>query len=371
MKPAAARCRQAPGSSYASPARVIKALKMTEVLKKDIERLNIGVVGGGSWGTALANLLANKGYKADLWVFEEEVREQIEKKSENETFLPGAKLSENINPTNDLEKTVKGKDILLIVVPSHVMRETAERINRFIDKKTIVITASKGIENSTHLTMLGVLQESIPVLPDAQFAVLSGPSFAREVVQALPTVVAIASASHDTAVYLQQVFASPAFRVYTNDDPVGVEIGGAIKNVIAIAAGISDGLELGLNARAALITRGLTEMRRLGDQIGANPLTFLGLSGVGDLMLTCTGSLSRNHTVGVALGQGKTLDDILKKMKMVAEGVKTTRSVYNLSRKLGIELPICNEVYKILFENQPPGDAIPLLMTRSLKHELD
>ncbi len=344
---------------------------MTDVIKKNIRTLKIGVVGAGSWGTALANLLGVNGFTLDLWVYEKDVKEQIDNYSENKTFLPDAKLSDNIIPTNDMKTATAGKDMVLVVVPSHTMRETSKEINKYIDKNTIVVTASKGIENKTHLTMLEILQENIEGLPGNQFAVLSGPSFAREVVQKLPTVVAIASTSPETAKFVQNIFAAPFFRVYTNDDPTGVEIGGAIKNVIAIAAGISDGLELGLNARAALITRGLTEMRRLGDKMGANPHTFAGLTGVGDLLLTCTGALSRNYTVGTQLGKGKTLDEILNEMKMVAEGVKTTRSVYNLSRKLGIELPICNEVYKILFENQSPNDAIPQLMTRSLKHELD
>jgi glycerol-3-phosphate dehydrogenase (NAD(P)+) len=219
--------------------------------------------------------------------------------------------------------------------------------------------------------MLGVLNETLPQVTEDNLVVLSGPSFASEVAQQLPTVVAVASKNPKAAKLVQHVFAAPWFRVYTNDDPAGVEVGGAIKNVIAIAAGISDGMELGLNARAALITRGLTEMKRLGACFGANPHTFAGLAGVGDLMLTCTGNLSRNHTVGVQLGEGKSLDDILKEMRMVAEGVKTTRSVYNLSKKLGIELPICNEVYRILFENLDPKKSIKHLMTRTLKHELD
>lgn len=344
---------------------------MTDLTKKDFKSINIGVVGAGSWGTALANLLAVNGYTVDLWVYEEEVKEQIENDRENKVFLPGATLSENIIPTNDLEKAAAGKDLVLVVVPSHIMRETSVRLNGLLGKNTIVVTASKGIENKTHLTMLGILKENIKGIPEENFVVLSGPSFAREVVQKLPTVVAVASSNPETSRFVQNVFAAPFFRVYTNDDPVGIEIGGAIKNVIAIAAGISDGLELGLNARAALITRGLPEMKRLGDKMGANPHTFAGLTGVGDLLLTCTGALSRNYTVGTQLGKGKTLDDILKEMKMVAEGVKTTRSVFNLSKKLGIELPICNEVYKILFENQPPENAIPQLMTRELKHELD
>lgn len=344
---------------------------MSKHTLKSISSLAIGVVGAGSWGTALANLLAVKGYHIDLWVFEPEVKENIEKHHINNVFLPDAILSENIVPTNDIKTAVAGKDIVLVVVPSHVMRETAGLMAEHIGADTIVISASKGIENKTHLTMLGVLKDMLPSISQDNLVALSGPSFAKEVALQMPTVVAVASTNAKTAKLVQHVFATPNFRVYTNDDPVGVEVGGAIKNVIAIAAGISDGLGLGLNARAALITRGLTEMKRLGACFGTDPHTFAGLAGVGDLMLTCTGNLSRNHTVGVQLGEGKTLDEILKEMRMVAEGVKTTRSVYNLSQKLGVELPICNEVYKILFENQDPKKSIKRLMTRTLKHELD
>jgi glycerol-3-phosphate dehydrogenase (NAD(P)+) len=344
---------------------------MSKYSIESVNSLNIGVVGAGSWGTALANLLAVKGYTIDLWVYEQEVRETIENQRENTIFLPDITLSENLVPTNDIKTAVSDKDIVLIVVPSHVMRETAGLMKEYIGPDTILITASKGIENKTHMTMLGILKDVLGPIPDDRLVALSGPSFAREVAQQLPTVVAVASTNPDTATLAQHVFATPLFRVYTNDDPVGVEVGGAIKNVIAIAAGICDGLGLGLNARAALITRGLTEMKRLGACFGADPHTFAGLAGVGDLMLTCTGNLSRNHTVGVQLGEGKTLDDILKEMRMVAEGVKTTRSVYNLSKNLGIELPICNEVYNILFENQEPNKSIRRLMTRTLKHELD
>lgn len=340
-------------------------------METDITSHKIGVIGAGSWGTALANHLAAKGYVIDLWAFEEEVKEQIETEHENKIFLSGAKLSENIIPTNDIKTAVSGKDIILIVVPSHVMRETAKKMAEFIPKNAIIISASKGIENKTHLTMLGVLKENIPGIPEGNFVALSGPSFAKEVVQHLPTVVAVASTDKDIAVQVQHVFAAPFFRVYVNDDPAGVEVGGAIKNVIAIAAGVSDGLGLGLNARAALITRGLTEMKRLGACFGSDPHTFAGLAGVGDLLLTCTGNLSRNYTLGIQLGEGKTLNKILEERRTVAEGVKTTRSVYNLSKKLGIELPICNEVYHILFEEQLPKKSINRLMTRTLKHELD
>ncbi|MCD4742862.1 MAG: NAD(P)-dependent glycerol-3-phosphate dehydrogenase [Desulfobacteraceae bacterium] len=341
---------------------------MTEI---DIDNTKIGVVGAGSWGTALAKLLAEKGFNMDLWAFEPEVKEQIETKRENIFFLPGKKLPENIVCTNNLEKAVKGKDLVLIVVPSHCMREVAEKMKGFVSSNTVIVTASKGIENKTHLTMFGVLKEILVSIKEKNLCVLSGPSFAKEVAERLPSVVAVASTDKVTAEYVQHIFACSCFRVYTNDDPVGVEIGGAMKNVIAIAAGICDGMNMGLNARAALITRGLTEMNRLGIRLGANPHTLSGLSGVGDLLLTCTGDLSRNYTVGKRIGAGEKIEDITREMRMVAEGVKTTKSVYNLSKKLGINLPICNEVYYVLYENLPVADTRERLMNRALKHELD
>lgn len=333
--------------------------------------MNIGVVGGGSWGTALAFLLAENGFHLDLWVFEEEVRDQIVTDRENKVFLPGAKLPENITPTCDLKQAVSGKDLVLVVVPSHLMRSIAVEMAPHMGKETIVVTASKGIENKTHLTMTGVLAECLPQIDSDRIAVLSGPSFAREVASRVPTVVAVAAKDLGVAKKVQAVFASPVFRVYVNSDPIGVEIGGAMKNIIAIAAGMCDGLDAGLNPRAALITRGLSEMTRLGMTMGAQPLTFSGLAGVGDLILTCTGNLSRNHAVGMKIAQGMSLDEILDEMRMVAEGVKTTRSVYNLSHKLGVELPICNEVYHILFDGRDPAESINRLMTRDLKHEME
>ncbi|MCK5165081.1 MAG: NAD(P)-dependent glycerol-3-phosphate dehydrogenase, partial [Desulfobacula sp.] len=316
----------------------------------DTAKTRIGVVGGGSWGTALAKLLADKGFVLDLWVFESEVKELIEKERENKIFLPNIKLPDNIIPSNDLEAVVKEKDLVLVVVPSHCMRDVAEQMKNFISPETIVVTASKGIENKTHLTMTQILAEKIDFLPKENFAVLSGPSFAKEVANKIPTVVAAASFSRDVSEYVQKIFSCPTFRVYVNDDPIGTQIGGAMKNVLAIAAGICDGMKMGLNPRAALITRGLTEMNRLGTKLGADPLTLAGLAGVGDLLLTCTGDLSRNYTVGKQIGEGKNLDEIISEMRTVAEGVKTTRSVYNLSKKLGVDLPICNEVYAVLFE---------------------
>jgi glycerol-3-phosphate dehydrogenase (NAD(P)+) len=251
------------------------------------------------------------------------------------------------------------------------MRETTREISGRLTSDTIVVSASKGIENKTHLSMSGVITEMLPEISEDQLAVISGPSFAKEVVKQFPTVVTAASKNSDTADLVQQIFATPYFRVYSSDDMLGVELGGSVKNVIAIAAGVIDGLGLGLNTRAALITRGMTEIRRLGVKLGANPRTFTGLAGFGDLVLTCTGTLSRNHSVGKKIGEGKKLKEILAEMRMVAEGVKTAKSVYNLSRKIGVEMPISQETYRILYEDVPPKEAVYRLMTRDLKKELD
>ena len=338
---------------------------------KDPDKLKIGVVGAGSWGTALANLMASKGFAIDWWVYEEEVIRQILEFGENQFFLPGIKLSSNLRPHNDLTEVVSGKDLLLVVVPSHVMRETTLKMASHVSKEAIIASASKGIENKTHLTMTGVLQETLPQIQPGRLAVISGPSFAREVVQNLPTVVTAAAKELEVAALVQQVLATPYFRVYTSDDVMGAELGGSLKNVIAIAAGVIDGLQLGLNTRAALITRGMTEIRRLGLKLGANPRTFTGLAGYGDLILTCTGDLSRNHTVGKKIGEGQKVNDILGEMRMVAEGVKTAKSAYNLSRKLGVDMPISHEMYRILYEDLDPKEAVYRLMTRDLKQELD
>jgi glycerol-3-phosphate dehydrogenase (NAD(P)+) len=333
--------------------------------------LKLGVVGAGSWGTALANLLAGKGNSVDLWVFEKDVCRQIDKQRENKVFLPGVTLSENLRPTNDLAVAVSGKDLVLVVVPSHVMREMIGRLAAHLAPAALLVTASKGIENQTHLTMSGVIRDVLDDWPETQLAALSGPSFAKEVARKAPTVVTAASSDLSVAATVQSVFVTPFFRVYTNTDVVGVEIGGAIKNVIAIAAGVIDGLGLGLNTRAALITRGLTEIQRLGIRMGADPRTLAGIAGVGDLILTCTGDLSRNHTVGKKIGEGLHLDEILAEMRMVAEGVKTAKSVYNLARKLDVEMPICQEMYAILYEGRAPEKAVYRLMTRDLKQELE
>ncbi len=337
----------------------------------DIKTLKIGVVGAGSWGTALADLLATKGFVIDHWVFEKDIKKEMVEKRENTVFLPGVSLSENLRPSNDLEKVVSGKDLVLVVTPSHVLRQTMTQCAEFISDKTIIVSATKGIENETLLTMSGVLKQSLPGLDDDRIAVLTGPSFAKEVARRSPTVVTAASKNEQVAQRVQQVFATPYFRVYTISDVIGAELGASVKNVIAIAAGVIDGLGLGLNTRAALITRGLTEIRRLGLSMGANPRTFTGLAGSGDLILTCTGDLSRNHTIGKKIGQGKKLKDLLSEMKMVAEGVKTAKSVYNLSGKMGVEMPICHAIYHVLYHDLDPEKALYQLMTRNLKQELD
>lgn len=335
------------------------------------ENARIAVVGGGSWGTTLANLLADKGYPIDFWVYETEVREQIETDRENRVFLPGIPLSPRLRPSNDLAAVIADKDLILLVVPSHLLRNVANRMAGTLPAGVVLVSAAKGIENQTHLTMSGVLREVLPEVSMDHLAILSGPSFAREVAQKVPTAVTVASKSLSTAQFAQAVFSCPYFRVYTHEDVIGVELGGAAKNVIAIAAGIIDGLGLGLDTRAALITRGLSEMRRLGVNLGADPKTFSGLSGVGDLILTCTGNLSRNYTVGKKIGGGMSLKEILSEMKMVAEGVKTAKSIYDLSRKINVEMPICEEIYRILYENITPAEALVRLMTRSLKDEFD
>ena len=331
--------------------------------------MRIGVIGAGSWGTTLANLLAKKGFTTALWVYEEELIPSIATKKENHLYLPGIELDGNIVPTGSLQEACHNKDIILNVTPSQIVRQVFQQIRDYLSPQAILISASKGIENTTLLTMSEVIREVLSLHDGSRIAVLSGPSFALEVSREIPTAVTIASENQECAQQLQQVFSTPYFRVYTNSDVVGVELGGSLKNVIALAAGISDGLRFGYNTRAALITRGLAEISRLALKMGASPLTLSGLSGLGDLVLTCTGELSRNRTVGMKLGEGVKLDQILKDMKMVAEGIKTTRSTYDLSRKLNVPMPITEQVYNILYQGKDPKEAVTELMTRDLKVE--
>jgi glycerol-3-phosphate dehydrogenase (NAD(P)+) len=333
--------------------------------------MNIGVIGAGAWGTALANLLAEKGYEVALWAFEKEVCSDILESRENKVFLPGIRLCEDLAPSNDLNTVAAAKDMLLLAVPSHVFRSVAVRLVHHPAEKTLIVSATKGIENETHLTMSGILQQLLPPRLHGQIAVLSGPSFAKEVAKKIPTAVTVAAHVPEVAEQVQATFAAPYLRVYTSDDVLGAELGGALKNVMAIAAGISDGLGLGYNTRAAIITRGVTEIQRLATRLGANPQTFMGLAGIGDLVLTCTGNLSRNWMVGQRLGQGMKLDAILSQTRTVAEGVRTTKSVYNLSRKIGVEMPIAEQIYRILYEGLDPKEALRMLMNRDLRQEID
>ncbi len=329
----------------------------------------ICVLGAGSWGTTLAGILAEKGFDISLWIREEELYQIVVKTRENTFFLPGVKLAQNITAVNSIEEAVKDRVVVVCVVPSHGVRDIFQKAAPFLPKDTIVVSASKGLEQETLLTISQILKQTLPKTIHKNISVLSGPTFAKEVSRKLPTAICAASSKKAAAEKVQQLFNTNSFRVYTNDDMIGVELGGALKNVIAIAAGISDGLGLGMNARAALITRGLAEISRLGVSMGADPATFAGLSGLGDLVLTCTGELSRNRSVGMLIGKGRKLPDILSEMKMVAEGVKTAEAAYALAKKNDVEMPITEQVYRVLYENKSPKDAVMDLMTRRLKEE--
>lgn len=331
--------------------------------------IQIGVIGAGSWGTTLANLLAKKGFEVSLWAYENDLVQAIAVARENPLYLPGVKLSEKISPTNSLKEVCQHKDFLISVSPSQVVRQVIQEIHPYLSPQVKVVSATKGIENNTLFTMSKVLKEALAFNDGERLAVLSGPSFALEVGREVPTAVTIASENQELAGEVQHIFSTPYFRVYTNPDVVGVELGGALKNVIAIATGISDGLGFGYNTRAALITRGLAEMSRLALKMGANTLTLSGLAGLGDLVLTCTGELSRNRSVGVKLGEGIGLTQILKDMKMVAEGIKTTKSAYDLSKKMNVEMPITEQVYNIIYHDKDPKEAVTELMGRDLKVE--
>ncbi len=325
----------------------------------------ISVIGAGSWGTTLASLLAEKGYDTMLWANEPVVAEQINKKKENNLYLPGVLLPENLKATNNLYDAVVRSRFIVCVVPTQYIRQVFTRIQPFIREEAIIVSASKGIELNTYKTPSMILNEIL----GKHAAVISGPSFAKEVIAKLPTAVTLATSDRKTGLMLQEIFNTKYFRVYTHDDTIGAEIGAALKNVIAIASGICDGLGLGHNARAALITRGLTEISRLGIKMNAKEITFFGLSGIGDLILTCTSMQSRNYTVGYKLGAGTSLENIVGQTRSVAEGITTAKSAYDLSMKYGIDMPITEQVYLTLYNDKPPLDAVKDLMNRSLKTE--
>jgi glycerol-3-phosphate dehydrogenase (NAD(P)+) len=331
--------------------------------------VRVAVLGGGSWGTALAVLLDGRGQKVSMWEFFEERAGAMKKARENKAMLPGIKIPESIAITSDMKEVVPDSEIVLVVVPSHVLRDTVAQAAGLMAGTERVVIATKGVEQGSLKRMSEIVEEEGGVSRE-RIAVLVGPSHAEEVARELPTAIVAASYDEDTARYVQENFATPMFRVYTNTDVVGVEIGVAVKNVIAIAAGITDGLGFGDNTKGALLTRGLAEITRLGVKMGARQHTFAGLAGIGDLITTCTSRHSRNRYVGEELGKGRKLKEILDGMVMVAEGVRTTKSAVGLAAKHDVEMPISDEVNKILFEDKSPMEAMKDLMLRSPKPEV-
>jgi len=331
--------------------------------------MRIGVIGGGSFGTALAKLLAELDHDVVLWFHNPEVARTVAERRENAVYLPGVPLPDAITLTSDMAATVAGRELLVAVSPSHVMRAVMTQARPHIVGLPYVVSASKGIEDGSLQRMSEVLVDVLGAPFAPRVAALSGPSFAREVAAGMPTAVTVAAQVMETAAAVQQAFRGPTFRVYSSTDLAGVELGGAVKNVIAIAAGVSDGLGLGSSSRAALITRGVAEVARLVAKMGGDPQTVSGLSGVGDLVLTCTGDLSRNRTVGLRIGRGESLEDILASMKMVAEGVHNSLTVCALARRVGAEMPIAEQTRQLLHEGKPARQVLGDLMSRQAKPE--
>ena len=327
------------------------------------------VLGAGAWGTALAKLLSDKGEKVVLHTRRPDLSAQVARTHENERYLPGIRLAPELEVTGDLDRALAGADMVVLAVPSHAVRGVVGSLARGLAPGVPIVSATKGIENDSLMLMREVIVDVLGPRTDERVAVLSGPSFAREVALGLPTAIVVASSSSDVAHEVQERFAGERLRVYTSDDPVGVELGGALKNVIAIAAGACEGLGYGHNSRAALITRGLAEIVRLALAKGGNALTLAGLAGLGDLVLTCTGELSRNRTVGFELGRGRTLDEVLAGLGHVAEGVRTAKSAYDLGRKFGVDMPITTEVYRVLYEGKSPEQAVSDLLARANRPE--
>jgi len=339
----------------------------------------VAVIGAGSWGTALTKPLSDLGRKVSLWGHNKKHIEKLIATRENKAYLPGYKIGDSITPVMDLKEAVEGHEAIVMVVPSHVFREVFLQVVPYLADGAYIVSATKGIENDSLMTMTQVIEDvlfrseetaGISGRHNIQLGVLSGPSFAKEVAAGIPTAVTVAFKSRKAAQHFQQIFFTETFRVYAGTDIIGLELGGALKNIVAIAAGICDGLGYGTNTRAALITRGLAEITRLGVKMGAAPLTFSGLGGLGDLVLTCTGDLSRNRTVGMKLGQGKKLKTILSEMNMVAEGVKTSKSAWSLAKKMDVEMPILEQIYQVLYEDKSCAAAVRDLLARTQKEEL-
>lgn len=330
-------------------------------------KTNISIIGAGSWGTALSILLSKKGHKVKMWSCLSEEVDMINRTREHIHKLPGVIVPEGVVCTGDLEAAVKDAGVIVFVIPSQTIRQNAKDLSKYLKQGTTVVCCSKGLEDGTGLRLSEVISQEIP---QAETVILSGPSHAEEVARDIPTAIVAASGKKKSAELVQDVFMSPKFRVYTNSDIAGVEIGGALKNVIALCAGISDGLGFGDNTKAALMTRGITEISRLGISLGAKAQTFAGLAGIGDLIVTCTSMHSRNRRAGILIGQGKNLEEALEEVKMVVEGVTTTKAAYELASSKGISMPITEEAYRVLFEGKNAKQAVVDLMMRDKKHEI-
>ncbi len=331
--------------------------------------MKCAVLGSGTFGTALASILANKDYEVTLWTRQAELAEAINQEHRNKRYFPDLPLPEKLRASTDIEANLAHAELVVLAVPAQQIGSVIRDYGKLLPVNVPIVSAAKGIEEGSLRLVSEILEEELPGKYHGMLSYLSGPSFAKEMIQKVPTVVSIASKSEDVARQVQQVFYTSFFRTYWTPDVVGVEVGGSLKNVIAIAAGVSDGLGFGNNTRAALITRGLAEITRLGVVKGADPITFLGLAGLGDLVLTCTGALSRNRTVGLMLGQGKKLKEALAEMNQVVEGVYTAQSAYELSRKMNVEMAITEQIYKLLYEEKDPRQVTIDLMSRELKRE--
>lgn len=332
--------------------------------------MRIAILGAGSWGTTLAVLLSNNLHQVSLWSYRESDAETIRKTRENPGFLPGIFIPESVEATSDLEAAIAGREMIVAAIPSQFLRAVVERLRHISFDRVMVVNVAKGIENGTLMTMSEMLLETLPHLRPENVSTLSGPSHAEEVSKKVPTTVVAASTNLETAKLVQSTFMTPYFRVYASTDLRGVELGGSLKNVIAIAAGIIDGANLGDNTKAAVMTRGIAEITRVGVAMGAHVRTFSGLSGIGDLMVTCMSRHSRNRYVGIEIGKGRKVKEILSEMVMVAEGVATTQAAHDLARRVGVEVPIISEVRNILFEDKDPLVACHDLMTRDPKGEI-
>ena len=330
--------------------------------------MKITLCGGGSWGTAIARLLSNKGHELNFYIRNKEVIEDIRKNKENTKYLPGAKFEKEINLTNNLDSVLQDIDVFIIAVPTSSIREVLTSIKDKISKDVIIVNLSKGIEVES---LDRISEISSEILKDNPFVALSGPSHAEEVGKDIPTTLVASSENLKVAQTIQHEFSTPIFRIYTNPDLVGVEMGGALKNIIALAAGMNDGLAYGDNSKAALMTRGIYEMSKLGISLGANPHTFNGLSGIGDLIVTCTSMHSRNRRAGILIGEGKSMEEACNEVGQVVEGVKTVKSAYKLAKLKNIEMPKTNALYKVLYEGYDPNKAVYELMTRENKDEIE